>query len=148
MVPMPPVLVLIVCRVILGEPDVNSTFTNWRPSQPDMSNGVMHCRRIEQQLYDPNVDQGADEKSFTPFDCHWAALRMGPGYDVERFAKEKDTPAGGNGWRFWRAACPTPIYPDADADGKPDPRQPPIAWKIPECPSSKGVLECEGDTPI
>ena len=31
---MPPVVVLIVCKVILGAPDANSAFTNWRAACP------------------------------------------------------------------------------------------------------------------
>lgn len=135
---MEPVLVLIVCKVLLGEPDINSSFTNYVPSEWDLSGGVMHCRRHEISLYDPAVDAGADPQPFNTFHCMQAAMTMMPAFDV----KNKDKP-----WRAWRAACPTPIMDD---NGTPDnPRDDVIVgWKIPECPYKDGVVECEGDLPI
>jgi hypothetical protein len=129
-VPMPATLVLFVCRVVLGEPDANSGFTNWRPSEWDMKDGVMHCRRLEVPLYDSAVDQGAAEQPFTPWACMQAAAKMGPGFDVEH----KDKP-----WRFWRAACPTKIINDKGEV---------VGWQIPACPESYGTVICETDSAI
>jgi hypothetical protein len=135
----PSILVLIVCKVVLlGDVDPH---TGWQNTEWDTEHGTMHCRRMQVDLYDRAVDQGAAPQPFNPTACMRAAMTMGPQYDVDQTTAKRP-------WRFWRAACPTPIYPDADADGKPDRGKPPVAWKIPECPASKGVLECEGDTTI
>lgn len=134
---MEPVLVLIVCRVLLGEPDINSQFTNWRDSEWDLSGGIMHCRRQQIQLYD-SVDAGADPQPFNTFHCMQSAMSMAAEFDI----KHKDQP-----WRFWRAACPTPIMDD---NGTPDNTRDDklLGWKIPECPHKDGLIECEGDTEI
>jgi hypothetical protein len=145
MADMPSTLVLIVCRVLfVGEPDENYKYTGWRPTEFDTSGGVMHCRRHQVELYDPAVDHGADPMPFTPMACMRSAMTLGPQFDVEH----KDKP-----WRFWKAACPTPIYPDKDGDKQPDRdssghQLPPIDWQIPACPESRGVLVCESDTAI
>lgn len=139
MADMPSVLVLIVCRVLfVGEPDDNAKFTNWRNTEFDMSQGVMHCKRQQVELYDPSVDQGADPVPFTPMACMRAAMMLGPQFDVDN----RDKP-----WRFWRAACPVPMMDD---NGTPDnPRDDRIVgWQIPPCPEAHGVLVCESDTAI
>jgi hypothetical protein len=137
-VPMPTVLALIVCRVVLGQPDDNSAFTGWRPSEWDMSEGVMHCRRVEVELYDPSVDMGADPMPFTNMACMRAAMTQGPAFDAANANKP---------WRFWRAACPTPIMSD---NGTPDNSNDDVVvgWKIPECPRKDGTVECEVDSAI
>jgi hypothetical protein len=139
MPPMPSVLVLVVCRVIfIGGEDDNSKFTNWRNTEWDLTHGVMHCRREQVELYDKAVDQGGDPMPFNTPACMRAAMTLGPQFDVEN----RDKP-----WRFWRAACPTPIMND---NGTPDnPRDDRlIGWQIPPCPEKRGVLECESDTEI
>ena len=138
MVPMPPVVVLIVCKVILGAPDANSAFTNWRAAELDMTGGVMHCRREQVELYDPAPDGGGDPQPFSSFHCMQAAMRLGPQFDIDN----RDKP-----WRFWRAACPVPVMND---NGTPDnPRDDTlVGWAIPPCPEKRGVLECESDTAI
>ena len=138
MVPMPPVVVLIVCKVILGAPDANSAFTNWRAAELDMTGGVMHCRREQVELYDPAPDSGGDSQPFSSFHCMQAAMRLGPQFDIDN----RDKP-----WRFWRAACPVPVMND---NGTPDnPRDDTlVGWAIPPCPEKRGVLECESDTAI
>ena len=147
MVPMPPVVVLIVCKVILGAPDANSAFTNWRAAELDMTGGVMHCRREQVELYDPAVDQGADPQPFSTIHCNRAAFTRGPQFDIDRYQKEKHLPAGARGWRFWKSACPVPVMND---NGTPDnPRDDTlVGWAIPPCPEKRGVLECESDTAI
>jgi hypothetical protein len=129
--PMPPVLVMIVCKVILGAPDDNSAYTHWRASEWDMTGGVMHCRRQEVPLYDPAVDQGAQEQPFNQMACNRTAMRLGPQFDIDH----KDKP-----WRFWRAACPAPIV-DTQS-GKI------VGWKLPECSTYGGTIICDQDTEI
>jgi hypothetical protein len=133
-VSMPSVLVLVVCKVLfVGEPDENSKYTNWRNTEWDLSGGVMHCRSQEVELVDSAALQGADEMPFTPIACMRAAMTMGPAFDVQY----KDKP-----WRFWRAACPTPIRSGPKAS------DPIIGWKIPECPRKDGMVVCEGGSEI
>lgn len=136
---MPATAMLIVCKVILGAPDANSEFTGHIDSEWDMTGGVMHCRAQTVQLYDPAVDMGAAPQPFNTMACMRTVMMLGPQFDVQH----KDKP-----WRFWRGACPTPIYPDADVDGKPDPGSAPVGWKIPECPRKDGMVECEGGSEI
>lgn len=130
-VPMPPVVVLIVCRVILGDPDVNSSFTHWRDSEWDTSQGVMHCRRQEVQLTDPAADQGALPQPYTTFACNRAGVMLGTQFDIEHENKP---------WRFRKHACPVPVIDMQTGDI--------IAWKIPECGTLDGVVICENDTAI
>jgi hypothetical protein len=138
MIAMPNVLVLIVCKIaVLGPIDPH---TGWQDTQWDLTGGVMHCKREQMELYDPSVDQGADPKSFNSWACMQAAMRMGPQFDVD--ATNAHRP-----WRFWRAACPTPILDDNGTPG--DTRDDRIVgWQIPPCPEAKGVLVCESDTAI
>jgi hypothetical protein len=130
-VPMPPVLVMIVCKVILGAPDDNSQFTHWRPSTWDLADGIMHCRRQEVQLVDPDVDKGADPTPFTSQACMSASVRMAADFDIAHM----DRP-----WRFWRAACPTPIIDGQSGDI--------VGWKLPECGTYGGTVDCISDTEI
>lgn len=131
MVPMPPVVVLVVCKVILGAPDDNSKFTKWLPSEWDMAGGVMHCRRHEIQLYDPSVDQGADPQPFTQFSCNNAGVRQGSQFDVDNWNKP---------WRFRKFACPVPIIDNQTGEI--------VGYKIPECSTENGTVICEQDTVI
>lgn len=134
----PNVLVLVVCRVvILGDIDPH---TGWQNTDWDMTNGVMHCKREQVEIYDPSVDQGAAPVPFTPMACMRAAMMLGPQFDVDAtFAKRP--------WRFFKAACPVRVMDD---NGTPsDPRDDKhIGWSIPPCPEARGVLECEADTAI
>lgn len=139
-VPMPAVVVLIVCKVVLGEPDHNSQFTHYLPSTPDLTGGAMHCRRIEVALYDPAPDQGADAQDFGTFHCMRAGARFGAQYDIDNWNKP---------WRFYRFGCPVPVMdsgPDG-IEGNRDDVQ--IGWHIPECGDvAKDKAICEGDTQI
>jgi hypothetical protein len=138
MLPMPNVLVLIVCRVvILGDIDPH---TGWQNTEWNTEGGVMHCKREQVELYDPAPDQGALPVPFTPIACMRAAMMLGPQFDVDATHAKRP-------WRFWRAACPTKVMDD---NGTPDnPRDDKhIGWSIPACPEKHGVLECESDTAI
>lgn len=130
-VPMPPVVVLVVCKVILGSPDDNTKYTHHLDSTWDTTSGVMHCRRLEVQLYDPSVDQGAAPQPFNQFQCNKAGVMQGSQFDVDHWDKP---------WRFRKHACPTPIIDTRT--------QQIIGWKIPECSTEHGTVICEMDTVI
>lgn len=134
-VPMPAQISLIVCKVNLTETnDPNENFTGHRDSEWDMSEGVMHCKLIQQDLYDPSVDMGADPVPFSPMACMRAAMMLGPQFDVSH----KNKP-----WRFYRAACPVPIHQT------PDPRSPIVGWKQPGCADlNRATIVCDQDTAI
>jgi hypothetical protein len=134
----PSILVLVVCKVVLLGPI--DPHTGWQNTEWDMTDGVMHCRREQVELYDPSVDQGALPQSFNPTACMRAAMMKGPQFDVDQTHAKRP-------WRFWRAACPTPVMND---NGTPDnPRDDKlVGWAIPPCPEKRGVLECESDTEI
>jgi len=133
MVPMPQILVLVVCKVLfLGPPDDNALKTGWRDTEWDTRQGVMHCQRHEIQLYDRAVDQGALPQPFNQESCRRTAMTLGPQYDVDN----RDRP-----WRFWRSACPTPIFADKDSNEI-------VGWHIPECGSFGGTVICELDSVI
>jgi hypothetical protein len=129
--PMPPQVVLIVCKVILGQPDDNTSFTHHLDSEWDYANGQMHCKRLEVDLYDPSVDQGADPQPFTQMACNRAGVKLGAQFDVDNWNRN---------WRFWRHACPVPTIDTAT--GKI------LSWTLPPCPHKDGVIECIGDTAI
>ncbi|HEY6019725.1 MAG TPA: hypothetical protein VIY48_07435 [Candidatus Paceibacterota bacterium] len=130
-VPMPAVVVLMVCKVVLGAPDDNSQATHWMSSEWDMSGGVMHCRREEVQLYDPAVDQGAQARPYNQWACNNAGVSLGTQFDVAHW----DKPV-----RFWKFACPVPIVNGQSGEI--------VGWKIPECPESNGTVVCEKDSAI
>lgn len=130
MTPMPAVVVLIVCKVILGDPDENSKYTGYRASEWDTTDSVMHCRRHEIQLYDIAEAQGADPQPFNQWRCNQAGAMEGAAFD----RSHTDKP-----WRYRKHACPVPIVNDKGTI---------VAWKIPECGSEHGTVICEGDTPI
>lgn len=130
-VPMPPVVVLVVCKVILGQPDDNSQFTHWRQSEWDMTQGVMHCRRQEIQLYDKAADQGADPVPFTTMACNRAGITLGTQFDIENENKP---------WRYRKHGCPVPVINTQTGEI--------IAWKMPECGTEDGTVICEQDTEI
>jgi hypothetical protein len=137
-VPMPPMIVLIVCKVLFtGPPDDNAKFTGWRDTEWDLSQGMMHCRRSEIQLYDPAVndrpaphgDQAAPQP-FTQAACNRAGIMQGAQFDADH----KDKP-----WRFWRFACPVPIIDTKTGEI--------VGWHLPDCGHRDTVI-CETDSVI
>ncbi len=131
MVPMPAVVVLIVCKVaIAGPPDQNAGFTRAENLEWATEFSKMVCRRHEVQMYDQSVDLGADPRPFTPMECQRSAAMLGPQWD----AQHKNSR-----YRFWRVACPTPIINDATGDV--------IGWHIPDC-GHRDTVVCEVDTAI
>jgi hypothetical protein len=137
-VPMPAIIVLIVCKVaIAGPPDQNSALTRSENLDWAYENSMMVCRRQEVQMYDMAAGQGAQEKPFTQMDCAHSAMLLGSQWDSQH---------RGSKYRFWRVACPVPIMGD---QGTPrDTRDDQIVgWKIPDCGHRDTVI-CEVDTAI
>ena len=129
---MPAAIVLIVCRTVLvGEPDINAKWTGYENRDWDYTDSVMHCRRIEVQLFDQAEAQGADAQPFNEFQCNRSIAMMGPQWN-ERHKSSS--------YRFWRGACPTPVVDTRT--GKV------LAWQMPACPTEHGTVICERDTPI
>lgn len=134
MVPMPAVVVLIVCKVaISGAPDQNAKWTKAENLEWATEHAMMVCRRHEIQLYDPAVDQGAAPQPFTMATCQRSAAMLGPMWDQQHKSSR---------YRFWRVACPVPIV-RKNPDGSEDI----IAWKLPEC-GHRDTVKCEQDTAI
>jgi hypothetical protein len=134
MVPMPAVIVLILCKTVLvGEPDQNSDKTGWQNREWAYVDAKMVCRRNEIQVTDIAADQGADPQPFDLNKCWHSALVMGPAWDQQH---------PNSAYRFWRVGCPVPIV-RKNQDGTEDI----IAWKIPDCGHRETVI-CEVDTAI
>jgi hypothetical protein len=134
MVPMPAVIVLIVCKVATaGAPDQNAGYTGSQNLDWASVNAMMVCRREEVAMHDPAVDQGADEKPFTLEACQRSAMMLGPNWDMQHRSSS---------YRFWRVACPVPIV-RKNPDGSEDI----IAWKLPDC-GHRDTVVCEVDTAI
>lgn len=130
---MPPVVVLIVCKVVLaGPPDQNADFTHWDNLQWAIENSKMVCRREEVEMTDPAADAGAKPQSFTPDACMHSAIMLIPAWDAAH--------ASGS-YRVWRVACPVPIHKDQS------PASPIIGWTLPPCGHEDTVV-CLVDSAI
>lgn len=134
--PMPAQLALIVCKVeFVGTPTENDRYTGHRETKWNTEGGVMHCRRHAIDLYSET------DSTFSQFDCNFAGVRLGAGFD----RANADSP-----WRFFKFACPVPTIDTNTGEI--------LAWTLPECGSlpgtssapgdDRGLIECEGDTPI
>ena len=125
---MPPVVVLILCRVIShGSPD---PMTNWMDLEWDTRNAMMICRRQEVQMTDPAADQGATPQSFNEQRCRQSAMTLGSTWDAQH---------QNSNYRFWKAACPSRIINDITGET--------IGWQIPSCGHADTVI-CESDSAI
>ena len=134
MVPMPAVVVLIVCRtVIAGPPDQNSNYTGWENREWATEHSMMVCRRQEVQMFDQDEAKGADPQPFNKQRCLMSAMRLGSEWDASH---------RGSKYRFWRVACPVPIIRK-----NPDGTEDIIAYKLPEC-GHPDVIRCEVDSAI
>lgn len=128
--PMPPVVVLIVCKVLFtGPQDENDKYTGHVPTEWATENSMMTCRRHEIQVYDAAAGQGP-ELSFTPAACQRAIPLLSIQWDEQN----KNKP-----WRVWRGACPTPAIDTRTGEI--------IDWVMPDCGHRDTVI-CEGDTVI
>jgi hypothetical protein len=137
MVPMPAVVVLILCKVaIAGPEDQNSRFTHSENLKWDTENSMMVCRRQEVPMYDQAEAAGADPKPFTPMDCWRSGLVLGANWDAQHRNSH---------FRFWKVACPVPMK---NTRGTPDTRDDDIVgWVMPDCGHRDTVI-CEVDTAI
>lgn len=126
-VPMPPVVVLIVCKVLfVGGEDENSRYTHWRNTEWAYEHSKMVCRRHEVQLFNP-ADEGAQ---FTTPACQRTIPRLAAQFDVDNAQKP---------WRFWRGACPVPTVNTETGEV--------VGWTLPDCGHRDTVI-CEKDTVI
>lgn len=129
-VPMPSTIVLIVCKTIeSGPPDQNSPFTKSENREWATEHSMMVCRRHEMPMYDMAEEKGATPQPFNVQRCQRSAMLLGPQWD----SMHRSSP-----YRFWRAACPTPIF---NADGEI------VGWTLPDCGHRDTVI-CEKDTVI
>lgn len=130
-VPMPAVVVLVVCKtVIAGPDDPNSTYTGYQNREWATEHSMMICRRQEIQVFDVAESMGADTQPFNTKRCQTSGLMLGAGWDVGHPKSQ---------YRFWRVACPTPIINTITGEV--------IAWKLPDC-GHRDTVRCEVDTPI
>lgn len=137
-VPMPPMIVLIVCKVLfVGAPDDNGKFTGWRDTEWDLSQGMMHCRRREIQLYDAAAGMAPGgsglptaPQPFNQMACNRAGIMQGAQFDADNRDKA---------WRFWRFACPVPTINSETGEV--------IGWHLPDCGHRDTVI-CETDSVI
>lgn len=137
MVPMPAVVVLVLCRVISAGPeDQNASFTKAQNLQWDLTDAKMHCRRQEVQLYDASVDQGADPKPFTQMDCWRAGILIGSQWDASHPNSK---------YRLWRVACPVPLKNTMGTEDTRDDQI--VGWSMPDCGHREFVV-CDMDTAI
>lgn len=142
MVELPTILVLIVCKTISGPMsplDVdNSRFTGDEGRQWATENSMMHCRRFEVQMYDPDADKIDPKDKPVPVtpdfsnatQCARAGIGLAAGWD----RGHRNTP-----WRVWKVGCPAPIVDLTTGQI--------IGYKLPEC-GHKDTVVCETDSAI
>lgn len=127
---MPAKVALFVCKVVFlpfASPteEHNSQYTGHQPTTWDTTDSVMHCRRLEMSLWNPDP-----KAQMTPYACQRASISLGIAWDQSHLSSN---------YRFWKAGCPTKIVDTRT--GKI------IGWKLPECPVSANVV-CENDISI
>lgn len=107
----PPVLVLIVCKVISGGvPDQNADATGSQNLEWATVNSMMTCERHEVQMYDPaegiklhpNDDpaQPLNPNFSQASECARNGIQLATSWDEAH----RNTP-----WRVWRVGCPSAI---------------------------------------
>lgn len=129
--PMPAVVVLIVCKTALvGVPDQNAAYTGWENREWATEHSMMICRRQEVQLYDQAASMGATERPFTLQQCQMSGIMLGAQWDASHRS---------SAYRFYRVACPVPVIDTRT--GKI------IAWSMPDC-GHRDTMICESDTAI
>jgi hypothetical protein len=137
----PPVLVLIVCKVALaGAPDQNAGFTHHENLEWATEHSMMVCRRHEIPLIDPvegmTLRPGDDplpplNPNFAVWSqCARAGIRLATDWDQSH----RNTP-----WRVWRIGCPSRIIDTRTGET--------IGYKLPECGHRDTVI-CEVDSVI
>ena len=137
----PPVLVLIVCKVAYaGPPDQNAELTGAQNLEWATENSMMTCRRNEVQLFDPAEGQqlSANDDPTPPLNpdfaqagqCARAGIQLATSWDMAH----RNSP-----WRVWRVGCPAPIVDMTTGMV--------IGYKLPEC-SHRDTVVCEVDSAI
>lgn len=117
-VPMPAVVVLIVCKtVIAGPADQNAAYTGYENRAWATEHSMMVCRRLELPR-DPTLP------------CNKGAIMTAVQWDAQN---------RGSSYRTWRVACPVPTINTITGEI--------IAWTLPEC-GHRETVRCEGDTAI
>ena len=138
MVPMPAVIVLIVCKTVLSGPvDQNADMTGWENRDWAYVNSKMLCHRQEVEMFDTAEAQGADPLPFNQMSCMGAQVRLATAWDMEHRS---------SAYRTWRVACPVEIRNDVTGDG-PTPDDPVIGWALPPC-GHEDTVTCETDSTI
>jgi predicted RNA-binding Zn-ribbon protein involved in translation (DUF1610 family) len=130
-VPMPPVVVLIVCKSMIVGPGIPET--GWENRAWVIEDGKMQCRREEVQLYSPEEAQ-----SFSANDCGRAAIMAIPQWDEQH---------KGSNYRAWRVACPVPVMNTGKDGIKGTPDDEVVDWVLPDCGHPETVV-CEKDIAI
>lgn len=141
MVAIPPILVLIVCKVaVAGAPDQNAAMTGAQNLEWATENSMMTCQRHEIQLYDPTegMKLGPSDDPATPLkpDLSQEAqcARIGVGVATSWDQAHRMTP-----WRVWRVGCPAPIVDLKTGQI--------IGYELPEC-NHRDTVVCETDSAI
>jgi hypothetical protein len=133
-VPMPAVIVLIVCKTaIAGPPDQNAAYTGYENLKWATEHSMMVCRRQEVQLEDSAVLRATPGMPVAAQRCQRSGIMLGSEWDAAHH---------GSSYRTWRVACPVPIVRK-----NPDGTEDIIAWKMPDC-GHRDTVVCEVDTAI
>ena len=140
-VPMPAVVVLIVCKVAYGAPDPNQDFTKHYNMSWAYEHSMMQCNREvialeDSAFHSATAKNQAATRPFTINDCQRAGIMEGAKFN----AKNKH-------YQWWRTACPTPIknYGRDGIKGTADDET--VDWVIPDC-GHRDTVVCEKDSAI
>ena len=137
----PPVLVLIVCKVAFaGPPDQNADLTGAQNLEWATVNSMMTCRRNEVQLFDPAEGQqlSANDDPTPPLNPDFAQAGQCARSGIQ-LATSWDMAHHNSPWRVWRVGCPAPIVDMTTGMV--------IGYKLPEC-SHRDTVVCEVDSAI
>lgn len=129
-VPMPPVVVLIVCKSMIVGPGLPET--GWEQRAWVIEDGKMQCRREVIQM------TSAEDTTFSKMDCMRAGIMAIPQWDQAHRS---------GSYRGWKVACPVPVV-DTGPDNIPGTADDTIIdWTLPDCGSRETVV-CEKDIAI
>lgn len=134
MVSIPPILVVIACKVMIAEPsDQNAQWTHVENNTWAIENSMMVCRREEVQLYDPveGMKLHPSDNPASPLNPNLAMAGQCARAGV-MLAKEWDDAHHATPYRVWRIGCPAPIV-----DGRTGAI---IGYKLPECGHRETVI--------
>lgn len=134
-VTMPPLIVLITCRVEFIEPsnDVeahNQKMTGYRKTRWLTVGSKLQCKRQLVTMHDASDRPWAPSVPFNVNRCQRAGVMLGASHDHA---------AADRPWRTWRVACPTPLMNTITGEF--------IAWKYPPC-GNRDTVDCDGDSAV